>query len=538
MVDQGYQGTTHFGDGLYDEWFIVWILFELSKKFDVLISVVDGDGQFLLIEAADHLEKEWDPEMCDDRVYIYQGQLHMIPLEYPSDAQLIGSIPTLAPLAIQQVIQDKIKKFPNHQDHSHYCTVLIPRLVGQVLLDRPQLMAAAVQSFYTRDPVSMKPVASMKVFDPRSSIDMTVQMNRVMYAQLASASMVPPPKFTTVPSHHCDFKKRDIGMKIAIGFEILYHSANASELNEFDFEKDAQWKKMKQKLEKLGYFKNEIQGSQNYGVLEREAQLAFWTSIKKDVDPAQELVDFVQQHPLDHDIVFPVFEQDADAWMFIDPSTIDAMMQPSLDLDLDLGEFDDQNDEEYSQDFDDLNLKGRFNSKKDIAFNVKADSVSDGVNQNHTSKEYNENNQTNKDEQELNEQEKKELEELSKLFGHFNSFVEKESDFRGALFPHESDDDSESDLDPVEFNQDTFLQSLKDHLGIQEEWEPLEQVMQEMDEELATTSLANDFEKDADQVDLDMNLVKNIMSSVTSQEGLAGPATNLLGSMGWDLSKR
>ena len=36
-------------------------------------------------------------------------------------------------------------------------------------------------------------------------------------------------------------------------------------------------------------------------------------------------------------------------------------------------------------------------------------------------------------------------------------------------------------------------------------------------------------------VDLDLNLVRNLLSSYSSQQGLSGPASNLLGSMGIQL---
>lgn len=39
-------------------------------------------------------------------------------------------------------------------------------------------------------------------------------------------------------------------------------------------------------------------------------------------------------------------------------------------------------------------------------------------------------------------------------------------------------------------------------------------------------------EEDMQPVDIDLNLVKNIMESLSTQEGGPGPASNLLGSMG------
>lgn len=62
-------GLTNYGDSVDDEWLIVYILRELSRQFQNLwIKVVDTDGEFLLIEAANTLPKWLRPEIADNRV--------------------------------------------------------------------------------------------------------------------------------------------------------------------------------------------------------------------------------------------------------------------------------------------------------------------------------------------------------------------------------------------------------------------------------------------------------------------------------------
>ena len=63
-------GTTCFRDNIEDEWLIVHLLFAVSKQCgdDLVISVTDSDGQFLLIEAAHHLPKWLKPETSTNRV--------------------------------------------------------------------------------------------------------------------------------------------------------------------------------------------------------------------------------------------------------------------------------------------------------------------------------------------------------------------------------------------------------------------------------------------------------------------------------------
>lgn len=64
-------GVTQFGDNVEDEWFIVYLLKHITRTFsDVAAVVSDNDGQFLLIEAAEHLPKWLDPDCSENRVSI------------------------------------------------------------------------------------------------------------------------------------------------------------------------------------------------------------------------------------------------------------------------------------------------------------------------------------------------------------------------------------------------------------------------------------------------------------------------------------
>ena len=68
------RGRTNYGDSIEDEWLIVYVLRELSKKFhEIWIRVFDADGEFLLIEAANSLPRWLDrlsPEVANNRVVL------------------------------------------------------------------------------------------------------------------------------------------------------------------------------------------------------------------------------------------------------------------------------------------------------------------------------------------------------------------------------------------------------------------------------------------------------------------------------------
>lgn len=65
------EGEVRYGDSIEDEWFIVWCLREVTKRWSgegCTVGVRDGDGEFLLIEAAEALPKWVSPEVADGRV--------------------------------------------------------------------------------------------------------------------------------------------------------------------------------------------------------------------------------------------------------------------------------------------------------------------------------------------------------------------------------------------------------------------------------------------------------------------------------------
>ena len=118
-------GSTSFGDNIEDEWFIVYILFELSKKFpDVAIRTIDSDGQFLLVEAAAEIPDWIDPDNSVNRVWIKNGVLHIIPLDEPgkmlngislkSALNSLQSTPkvSIASLHVQNAIQSRMAEYP------------------------------------------------------------------------------------------------------------------------------------------------------------------------------------------------------------------------------------------------------------------------------------------------------------------------------------------------------------------------------------------------------------------------------------------
>uniref|UniRef100_A0A4W5PMR2 Ecdysoneless homolog (Drosophila) n=1 Tax=Hucho hucho TaxID=62062 RepID=A0A4W5PMR2_9TELE len=73
-------GSAVFGDSVEDEWFIVYLLLQITQAFPELAARLDdNDGEFLLIEAADYLPKWLNPESSENRVFLNRGELYFLP---------------------------------------------------------------------------------------------------------------------------------------------------------------------------------------------------------------------------------------------------------------------------------------------------------------------------------------------------------------------------------------------------------------------------------------------------------------------------
>ncbi|KAG0022078.1 hypothetical protein BGZ80_001118 [Entomortierella chlamydospora] len=210
------RGETKVGDCLDDEWLIVFLLREITKRIPGSVArVQDNDGEFLLIEAADYIPSWLDPDNSENRVFICNGDLHIIPIAVTAEEKAtfpssLGSrtkspklqdaldmirsdlhvpnmsngenakqmvVPTLASSKIQQAAFGPILPDSSEQhfaarkilDQRHYARCQIPVDVARILKARPELVTRACEAFYTRDSLAMAACSRMKKFFPASS---------------------------------------------------------------------------------------------------------------------------------------------------------------------------------------------------------------------------------------------------------------------------------------------------------------------------------------------------------------------------------
>lgn len=234
---------------------------ELTKQFPTLWArVSDSDGEFLLIEAAKVLPKWLSPENDAHRAWIQGGQLRIIP--YDKEAGLSSGSITL-PEAVGRIRATpgslisstfieaeafyRLEKYPGHiQESLHHALVTIPRRLAYVLHESPKAIAPAVEAFYLRDPISLKPLmseaAEKLIFPPEDLVKVSVKFTKILYAQLLSQHFSPPPvwkgAFASLDPDASasgsepgkkEYDMLNLGMKVTCGLEML--AVNASKSN-------------------------------------------------------------------------------------------------------------------------------------------------------------------------------------------------------------------------------------------------------------------------------------------------------------------
>ena len=118
----------------------------------------------------------------------------------------------------------------------HYAPIKIPRKLAYILHERPSAIAPAIEAFYLRDPIALKPLQTQSsdlIFPPKDLVTVSVRFTKVLYAQLKSQQQFSTPEAwknlltlaakesqtDALAQKGCD--QLDIGMKVTSGFEML-----------------------------------------------------------------------------------------------------------------------------------------------------------------------------------------------------------------------------------------------------------------------------------------------------------------------------
>ncbi|XP_058697349.1 protein ecdysoneless homolog [Poecile atricapillus] len=551
-------GTTLFGDNVEDEWFIVYLVREITREFPGLAARIDdNDGEFLLIEAADFLPKWLNPENSENRVFFYKGELHIIPLSETSeqDWDLPAPCPTipqalallstrseefLAAEPIRAALYKRIEGYPEKiQASLHRAHCFLPAGIVAVLRQRPSLVAAAVQAFYLRDPGDLRACRRpFRTFPADQRVMTLVTFTRCLYAQLVQQKFVPDRRsgYTLPTPSHPQYRAYELGMKLAHGFEILCSkSSKVAPDAKRNVLSGPLWERFLRSLKEKDYFKGEMEGSAKYMELLHMAEDHFQQSValpesSAEVSPGDEILTLLQTISID----LKEFEREAaclpaeddDSWLDITPDALDQMLKEARNESL-----PSTNEEEEKYD-----LETVAESMKAFVSKV---STHEGAEMPWASDE-------------------------SHVTFDVDSFTKALDRILGAdseeLDSDDLDEEEEFDFsDGDDEDLDAGNQRKEQKVSPEELLGSLRSYMSEMDRELAQTNVGKSFTKkrgassaeaatsesagpgsgteDAElaPVDVDMNLVANLLESYSAQAGLAGPTSNILQSMGVNL---
>ncbi|XP_074856402.1 protein ecdysoneless homolog [Carettochelys insculpta] len=553
-------GMTKFGDNIEDEWFIVYLIQQITKKFPELVARIDdNDGEFLLIEAADFLPKWLKPENSANRVFFHQGELCIIPQPNTPGKQpwLPASNPTmtqslmllsthpeefLATKSIRAAVYKRISGYPEKVQASlHRAHCYLPAGIVVVLKHRPALVAAAVQAFYLRDPIDLKACRPFKTFLPDTRVMTSVTFTKCLYAQLVQQKFVPDRRsgYTLPSPGHHQYKAHELGMKLAHGFEILCSKCNTvSPDSERQVLNNPFWAGFLSSLKKNNYFKGELEGSAKYLEQLHMAEKYFQQSVIKPessvaMSPGEEILTLLQT------LSFNLYElekeaadlppEDDDSWLEISPDALDSILSEASGRNESVPP---SNEEDQKYD-----LAAVTESMKAFISKV---STHEGAeipwSPAETSVTFDVDSFTNAldrilgaDSEELDSDDLDEEEQFEFLDSD-EELASEAHDQEETVLPNEVMGSLKSYMDEMdcELTHTNVGKSFVTQRKVASSTE--EPLSQDTDCALEDDCKAGDA--DLTPVDIDLNLVTNLLESYSAQAGLAGPASNILQSMG------
>jgi hypothetical protein len=539
-------GLTNYGDSVEDEWLIVYMLKELSNRFPELwVKVVDTDGEFLLIEAANALPRWLNPEIADNRVWIYRNKLRIIPLSAASTSST-QTEPVSRSLALEEALQIltttpdilinspliegeafyRLRNYPAQIAASlHHAPFTVPRKLAYLLHERPASIAPAVEAFYLRDPIALKAVQnpSNLVFPPKDLVTVSIRFTKVLYAQLKSQQQFATPKAwedilapaaktaESDPTAEKTSVRLEMGMKVTSGFEMLVTDPKNDD--------NRLVREIKIMLEDLA--------AEGDGILPTNQEISTWKDVTREDDEKwldinfedferelsgkggqKELPGIPGAFGPEPPSGFGDAKTQADlkkmverfeAFLNDENAGLEGAEMDDMDFDDEENELDDDSeDEDKDVSFDEnefarmmREMMGMPSGEADLSTKGQSQASNKALGKNRI------------EELDSDDEGEDEAEEIRKVMQR----MEAELNEGGAL---------DLDLTPKK------LAALKDRgksrkgIAAKEDWKD---------------------ESDDEEVNIDFNLAKNLLESFKSQAGMAGPGGNLLGLMGMQLPR-
>ncbi|MQL81973.1 hypothetical protein Taro_014448 [Colocasia esculenta] len=564
-------GRVRYGDNVEDEWFVVFLLYEVSRRVPwVSIRVWDSDGEFLLIEAAFSLPCWVNPESCENRVFVRRGELHILPRkQFPSNPTILealsalrtGKVDTRAPEKVQEAINKRISGYPQRaRMNMHRARIRVPLPVAQVLKQEPCLIALAVEGFYDRDVDSMKYAAKMERFlrSEGGGVDIvqtSVLMSRAMYGQLVQQNFVAP-RCYPMPSRDQGpvlYGEAELGMKIACGFEMMYQDRRRAGEEGKGSSVDA----FKKALQSHGYFEGLLPGSKEYRrrmdeALERHKNSIVFSRTRDTLGAPVRRIDEILSLPFSSSdfVGVDLPPSDDDSWLYDGEEELtSAILERQREIEV----YESKRRGKVRS--GDHKLSDNVPSPNDFDMGDMAKSMEAFMHK-VSSLEGAEVPQSRDREVDLDVQQF--IKDMESVLGPVDQrgisagieLGEGETSSSDMDFDESEDESNSGKESEVEDSKYTFTQSYSDALYEELKGTTLKtsfihaQQFSDNHGELSwhspcvhrlvqgSASKAEDVDEELTPVDVDINLVKSFIDSFSSQQGLPGPASNLLGLMG------
>ncbi|KAG7296044.1 hypothetical protein JYU34_021140 [Plutella xylostella] len=465
--------STCYGDNIEDEWFIVYIIFELTKQFDKLIvHVTDIDGDFILIEAADFLPQWMNPVSTEKRVFIFKGEVHIIPetlvgvdtdLDFSDSIKYIINHPqeTKASDNIQSSIAKRIAGYPAKiKENIHRAIIELPLDAAAVLSIDPSLISHVVNAYCHHDVIDEKVCKNIKFQDTTC---IKLSFTRCQYAMLTHSKDMKTLTHTFASKKD---KKSILGLKLYCGYKIILNEVS-------DIFNSKEYAKYISSLKSNGYFKGNIDGSKDYVALLEKAKEYFVTMLtpsNKNISNKMNQIIASEEFQRQKDELknrMQDSDEDSDDWLNINPEQLNEL------------------------------LNSRYGKQANIKDELTPQSISK----------------------------------------HLSSFLHKSSDFEGIELNDQDDEihDDKIEFDCEGFSdalQDMLKLISSNNAQDIDSGNDLsdDELEKNLDYEIKE-SLSTDMLNE-DPTERNKSMFNNIMQSIKEEEGFTGPSSNLLNSIG------
>ncbi|KAJ8684211.1 hypothetical protein QAD02_020003 [Eretmocerus hayati] len=346
-----------FDEDIGDEWFIVFLILNLTRKYDGLIArMVDSDGEFLLIEAADEIPNWATPESCQNRVFVMDGAVHIVQDKQRVFVNSLNSIyqrPHLYRLAdkVQAVIHKRISIYPEEiKRRMHKARAYLPLKAAHILKREPGLVSSAIRSMCHSDPLERKVCRAMRYFPPEQRVMANVSMSKCLYAMATHCRYTGDPRtgWNLPPVGSPKYNACLLGIKIACGLEMMMSKAHETQRKREKISNDGKFIGLQEhdeplqaflrRLEATGYFRRLLEGSQEREQLLEKAKMYYMEFVRtnrictrlenREDEKLLELYKNILSNDVDKEVEEPctLSPEDSDSWLNIDPSEFEEML--------------------------------------------------------------------------------------------------------------------------------------------------------------------------------------------------------------------